>query len=110
MQASGVACVSSRTFGRITIFQFRTYQFLFSSRNFHSSHIGLGPVMLAIRNREYQDYCVYFVKVTDNALLEETSPSPEFAVILSDNCLEIFVEQVVFDFDLIRCSPTFITG
>ncbi|KAJ7835000.1 hypothetical protein B0H14DRAFT_2590589 [Mycena olivaceomarginata] len=52
-----------------------------------------GPVMLAIRNREYQDYCVYFVKVTDNALLEETSPSPEFAVILSDNCLEIFVEQ-----------------
>jgi hypothetical protein len=62
--------------------------------------------MLDIRNREYQDHRVYFVKVTDNALLEETLPSPEFAVIPSDNCLEIFMEQVVFDFDLIRCSPT----
>jgi hypothetical protein len=110
MRASGVVCVSSRTFGRITIFQFRTYRFLFSSHNFHSSHIGLGPVKLAIRDREYLDHRVYFVKVTEDALLEEAWPSPEFAVIPSDNCLEIFVEQVVFDFDLIRCSPTFITG
>ncbi|KAJ7895217.1 hypothetical protein B0H14DRAFT_3634951 [Mycena olivaceomarginata] len=51
------------------------------------------PVKLAIRDREYPDHRVYFVKVTDDALLEETWPSPEFAVIPSDNCLEIFVEQ-----------------
>jgi hypothetical protein len=99
MRASGVVRLSSRTFRRITIFQFRTYRFLFSSRNFHSSHIGLGPVKLAFRDREYPDHRVYFVKVTDDALLEETWPSPEFAVIPSNNCFEIFVEQVVFDFN-----------
>ncbi|KAJ7150521.1 hypothetical protein C8R43DRAFT_951490 [Mycena crocata] len=52
-----------------------------------------GSVKLAIRDSEYPDHRVYFVKVTDDALLEEAQPSPQLATIASNGCLEIFVEQ-----------------
>ena len=49
---------------------------------------------LAIRDHDYPDHRMYFVKVMDGALLEEAQTSPEFAIIPSSNCLEIFAEKV----------------
>ncbi|KAJ7194173.1 phosphatidylethanolamine-binding protein, partial [Mycena pura] len=57
----------------------------------------LGSVKLAIRDHEYPDHHIYFVKVRDGAgPLEEAQTSPEFATIPATNliCAEIFVEHV----------------
>ena len=49
---------------------------------------------LAIRDHDYPDHHIYFVKVRDDAPLEEAQTSPEFAIIPATNCVEIFVEHV----------------
>ncbi|KAJ7435440.1 hypothetical protein B0H11DRAFT_2367371, partial [Mycena galericulata] len=53
-----------------------------------------GPVKLSYRDSEVPDYWVAFVKVTDDALLEEAQTFPKLVSIPRTNQLEILVEQV----------------
>ncbi|KAJ7461060.1 hypothetical protein FB451DRAFT_1268834, partial [Mycena latifolia] len=52
-----------------------------------------GPVRLSCRDHEQPEYWVPFVKVTDDALLDEAETFPEFVLIPSSNHLEIHVEH-----------------
>ncbi|KAJ7431159.1 hypothetical protein FB451DRAFT_443183 [Mycena latifolia] len=52
-----------------------------------------GPVRLSCRDPEQPEYWVPFVKVTDDALLDEAETFPEFVLIPSSNHLEIRVEH-----------------
>ncbi|KAJ7433782.1 hypothetical protein FB451DRAFT_1313225, partial [Mycena latifolia] len=52
-----------------------------------------GPVRLSCRDPEQPEYWVPFVKVTDDALLDEAETFPEFVSIPSSNRLEIRVEH-----------------
>ncbi|KAJ7439930.1 hypothetical protein B0H11DRAFT_2354497 [Mycena galericulata] len=52
-----------------------------------------GPVKLSYRDSEVPDYWVAFVKVTDDALLEEAQTFPKLVSIPRTNQLEILVEQ-----------------
>ncbi|KAJ7482810.1 hypothetical protein B0H11DRAFT_2417651 [Mycena galericulata] len=53
----------------------------------------MGPVKLSYRDPEAPDYWIAFVKVTDDALLEEAQTFPRLVSIPSTNQLEILVEQ-----------------
>ncbi|KAJ7223011.1 hypothetical protein GGX14DRAFT_656872 [Mycena pura] len=55
-----------------------------------------GSVKLAIRDHEYPDHHIYFVKVQDDTPLEEAQTSPEFATIPATNCVEVFAEDPKF--------------
>ncbi|KAJ6480028.1 hypothetical protein C8R47DRAFT_1285387 [Mycena vitilis] len=53
----------------------------------------IGPVRVSCRDPEDPEYWMPFVKVTDDALLEEAQTDPEFIAIPSNNRLEILVEN-----------------
>ncbi|KAJ7232919.1 hypothetical protein C8J57DRAFT_1250273 [Mycena rebaudengoi] len=52
-----------------------------------------GPVKLSYRDPENVEYRVCFVKVADDALLEEAQPFPALVTISATKCLEIFIEH-----------------
>ncbi|KAJ7665389.1 hypothetical protein DFH06DRAFT_1323783 [Mycena polygramma] len=53
----------------------------------------IGPVRISCRDPEDPEYWMPFVKVTDDALLEEAHTDPEFIAIPSNSRLEILVEN-----------------